>query len=902
MGNVTFDPGDHVISSRFGRGQVEFDKGRSVIVRFDHGLEECEKATLTATDTVPKATRRETWDKPIEVITRIQAELIESINDTWGVFSPSRIELLPHQLWVCRQVCSTWPARYLVADDVGLGKTVEAGLILWPILAKGLVRRLLILCPAALVEQWQYRLRKMFDIRVAAYLSEADTEKADFWGTHPMVVASLQTLRAENPDRQRRLLESPGWDLLIVDEAHHVNADEKAGPTLGFALLKKLGDAGKFTSAIFFTGTPHRGKDFGFVSLLGLLRPDLFDPTKPLAGQIGNLRQVAIRNNKQSVTNLKGETLFQPPKVVSETYSYSPEEDKFYWMLSKFISTGKAYASSLSPTDARAVALVLISMQKLASSSVAAIRKALKRRLARILDTRQRATELDDLLKAYKAAEESVDFDRLSQMEEDLVSLNVKLKLMENEESHLRELIDAANAVVDETKIHRIVETVKTLYQGKSILFFSEYKATQSLLMSELIKAFGDRSVGFINGDERAEDVVNANGKIVVLSESRESAADRFNAGQVRFLVSTEAAGEGIDLQRCCHTLMHVDLPWNPMRLHQRVGRLNRYGQKYQVEVLTLRNPETVESRIWDKLNAKLLTIRQAFSAFMDEPEDLLQMVLGMSTPSLFNELFGDAPLAHADSLSEWFDKHTAKLGGRDVVEVVQQIVGNCQRFDYKQMSDMLPQLDLPALKPFFVTMLALNRRQIREEEDGLQFKTPDAWTGTIGIRSHYTKVVFERSLSDDESNQIIGVGHKLFAKALDQAKQSLACVTAIARDILPAHYVFFRIADQLTEEKRTIRSIWAAVSVNPAQPEQMALLQDSEALSVLNVLTENGVIRKSEAAASPVAAEDAERMILQTSQFLRSNLPKLHLPFKLIALDALALLWSTHWSPDKTN
>jgi hypothetical protein len=217
-------------------------------------------------------------------------------------------------------------------------------------------------------------------------------------------------------------------------------------------------------------------------------------------------------------------------------------------------------------------------------------------------------------------------------------------------------------------------------------------------------------------------------------------------------------------------------------------------------------------------------------------------------------------------------------------------------------MSDMLPQLDLPALKPFFVTMLALNRRQIREEEDGLQFKTPDAWTGTIGIRSHYTKVVFERSLSDDESNQIIGVGHKLFAKALDQAKQSLACVTAIARDILPAHYVFFRIADQLTEEKRTIRSIWAAVSVNPAQPEQMALLQDSEALSVLNVLTENGVIRKNEAAASPVAAEDAERMILQTSQFLRSNLPKLHLPFKLIALDALALLWSTHWSPDKTN
>ena len=110
----------------------------------------------------------------------------------------------------------------------------------------------------------------------------------------------------------------------------------------------------------------------------------------------------------------------------------------------------------------------------------------------------------------------------------------------------------------------------------------------------------------------------------------REAAADEFNAGTVRFLISTEAAGEGIDLQESCHTLIHVDLPWNPMRLHPRVGRLNRYGQQERVEVLSIRNPDTVEARIWSKLDEKLERINEAFAHVMDTPDDLRHLVLGM--------------------------------------------------------------------------------------------------------------------------------------------------------------------------------------------------------------------------------------------------------------------------------
>src|SRR3954470_3447331 len=164
-----------VRSARFGLGRVMIDNGSTLVVRFAHGIEECEAADLEPVAAPSQVFDRDEWDVPLEVISRLQAETIVSVNDTWGVFSKSRVELLPHQLWVCRQVNERWPARWLVADDVGLGKTIEAGMILWPLLSRGIVKRVLVLTPASLVEQWQYRLRTMFDIRLAIYTSAADT-------------------------------------------------------------------------------------------------------------------------------------------------------------------------------------------------------------------------------------------------------------------------------------------------------------------------------------------------------------------------------------------------------------------------------------------------------------------------------------------------------------------------------------------------------------------------------------------------------------------------------------------------------------------------------------------------------------------------------------------------------
>jgi SNF2 family DNA or RNA helicase len=201
-------PGANVRHQRHGIGQVMLTDRDTAVVRFTHGIEQVLSSELLVITSLDDAIRTQETAPSLEVALRVQAAAIRSVNDAWGVFTRSRISLLPHQLWVCHRALKTWPIRLLIADDVGMGKTIEAGLILWPLLANRTVQRLLILAPAKLVEQWQQRLKKMFDIRAAVYHPDLDTKKSDFWGIHQIVIASLPTLRADHKGRHERLLGS----------------------------------------------------------------------------------------------------------------------------------------------------------------------------------------------------------------------------------------------------------------------------------------------------------------------------------------------------------------------------------------------------------------------------------------------------------------------------------------------------------------------------------------------------------------------------------------------------------------------------------------------------------------------------------------------------------------------
>lgn len=886
------NPGDHVEHGQYGTGRVVLDNGETVVVRFDHGIEECEKTDMDVRLTPLQAIQSRAWHPPQQVIAKAQAAAIQSANDLWGVFALSRITLLPHQLWVCRRVVERWPSRWLIADDVGLGKTIEGGLILSSLLSRGAVRRILIIAPASLVAQWQYRLRTMFDIRCSIYTPEADQPRADFWNVHDQVVVSLQTIRVDHKERVKRLLESDPWDLLFVDEAHHLNADEKGGATLGFELVQQLVLRDKVGGMVFFTGTPHRGKNFGFLSLLSLLDKSI-DPQRDLSRQLGKLPAVMIRNNKQNVTDLRGNKLFQPPVVISETYSYSPAEAAFYAKLTEFILTGKAYAGSLSSQQGLVVILVLITMQKLASSSVAAIRRALRGRQHRIQDRQQQLAQVERQLEKLKQLETEGDIDEMNRLEEEFFELSYTVQLMEDEIPRLHELLEAADMVTEETKLNKIVAVLQTSYKGRSVLFFTEYKATQAKLMSVLIRHFDDGCVTFINGDNRIEEVVNSRGKCITLTEGREEAVRRFLAGEVRFMVSTEAGGEGIDLQEQCHTLIHVDLPWNPMRLHQRVGRINRYGQKHQVEVLTMRNPDTVESRIWDKLNAKIDNIKLALNQVMDEPEDLLQLVLGMTSPDLFTDIFAGAESVPHERLNDWFDQRTAQFDGRDVIRTVRELVGNAARFDYQQVSDQLPQVDLDTLAPFFTTMLQLNNRRPRNDTNGLSFKTPETWMEDLALLDSYENMVFDRNVGGrSAATRVLGVGSQLVNAALQQARGYPVSVTSFPASDLAQWLLVFRIYDRITGGK-FVQSVTAGVQVDPANMSAVAILPDWQLLLELNKLAKHRSARATEPTAATINPDIVTAAVAAARRSLEQQVDRFGLPFARPVVELTAVLWS---------
>lgn len=851
-----FSKDSSVRHRKHGPGVVLADLGDSILVRFETEIQSCLPQDLEPVMDVYESIKQGHLDPLGKMLPHLQAMCIKSVNDQWGVFARSKIDLLPHQLWVCRQARMKDPCRLMIADDVGLGKTIEAGLILSSMFAAKRLKRLLILVPASLVTQWQARMKDMFDIRAHVYSREADTPNSRFWEVSECVVASLDTLKMDNPARKERFFSAEAWDLVVVDEAHHLNNEKKGGATQGYALIEEMEERELFRDMLFFTGTPHKGKNYSFFSLMRLLAPNEFNPNGVIELQLDRLKKYMIRNNKYNVTDLQGNRIFQVPSVKSMTYAYAPEESEFYDKLTEFIESGMAYAGSLNREMGSIVMFVLITMQKLASSSVAAVKNALRNRIQRFEDAKIERARLESQLKELEEIEDDFELDRKSRLEERLFELASFVQIGQNEQCALHELLSLAERIGAETKLKTIMETIEAEYGDEPIVFFTEYKATQSAIMSSLMARYGADCVTFINGDERLDGVEMPDGGKKTMCISRMDAKDAFNAGKYRFIVSTEAAGEGIDLQERCHVLFHVDLPWNPMRLHQRVGRLNRYGQKKRVEVRSFRNPETVESRIWDKLNEKLENISQAFGAVMEQKEDMFQLVLGMASQRDIQNLFAAAPRhGNEETLSKWFDAKAGTIGGQDVVKTVQQVFGNAAKFDYHQVSSVLPRVDLPDLLPFWKNLLAAKERKLFVDEEMLTFNTPEDWRG-FGILRKYENLQLSRR--PKERDKILGAGHRIFDMGVADALSLPGVVSSVAG--LSHDYLVYIVYDKVTDaaKEKGVRTYVCEVD----DGRILRVLADWEFLKILNAISPNSSASRVHALSEDVISECARAIV----------------------------------------
>ena len=317
------------------------------------------------------------------------------------------------------------------------------------------------------------------------------------------------------------------------------------------------------------------------------------------------------------------------------------------------------------------------------------------------------------------------------------------------------------------------------------------------------------------------------------LSPRTRWAADRFNRGAVRFLVSTEAAGEGIDLQESCSALIHVDLPWNPMRLHQRVGRLSRYGQTEPVDVVTVRNPDTIESDIWKCLDRKLDRITLAFQGGMDDPEDMRQLVIGMASPRMYTEVFADAdPNLRGQRLEQWFDAKTATFGGEDAVRMVRSLVGNAARFDFGEVAGEIPKVDLPDLMPFFKSLFAvLGRRPNQIDDARLSFKTPQQWVKDDFTIADRYELLFARGPRPRDGEDVAGVGLRVVDRALRTAIDIGDALAAVGELTTPL--VVFSLRDRITGTGGAVRK--AVVGLQRRGDATWKMLRDWEVLKLLN-------------------------------------------------------------------
>ena len=415
-----------------------------------------------------------------------------------------------------------------------------------------------------------------------------------------------------------RFRESGDWDVVVFDEAHHLSKNEHQATTQRYRLAERLRD--QTDSFIFLTGTPHSGRTMHFLNILMLLRSDLRDRFERIFTDPAVVSEVVLRNQKSLVTDAAGNFIFKGQRTHKIEVPFSAAAREFDGALRHYLQNGYS-ASAAGGVEGRAIGFVMTTYRKLASSSIAAIEGALERRIERLDGiAREMSVTIDDqeFEDAFReGADGRDDIDAIAQR---LAATAVRANpFFEGEKAELQDLLVTAKSVKDnDVKLDRFLNEIvdPVVADDEKLLVFTEYRGTQAYLVEHLIQRYPKDSVVQINGS-------------MDLDQKRES-IQAFN-GDARFMVTTEAGGEGINLHDNCHILVNYDLPWNPGRLVQRAGRLYRYGQYKRVVVFNLVTEEGFDNR--------------ALSMMLDRVENIANDMSGVSSefrPGFETEIIGE--------------------------------------------------------------------------------------------------------------------------------------------------------------------------------------------------------------------------------------------------------------------
>jgi hypothetical protein len=304
------------------------------------------------------------------------------------------------------------------------------------------------------------------------------------------------------------------------------------------------------------------------------------------------------------------------------------------------------------------------------------------------------------------------------------------------------------------------------------------------------------------------------------------------------------------------------------------------------VDVVTVRNPDTVESRIWERLDQKLDRITLAFQGAMDDPEDMRQLVIGMASPRMFTKVFADAdPELRGQRLEQWFDSKTATFGGEDALGIVRSLFGNVARFDFGEVADQIPKVDLPDLIPFFKALFAiLGKRPSQVDDVRLSFRTPQQWMDDFTIADRYD-LLFAREHRPLEDEDVAGVGLRVVDRALRMAIDAPDALAAMGG--LSGPLVIFALRDRITGSEGAIRKV--IVGLYHGEGAEWKMLRDWELLKLLNTAADKP--RSAVFDVTPKEDLDLADLLSRVEQDLESRLDELDLPFRLPVIERLACL-----------
>ncbi|MGI6303381.1 MAG: DEAD/DEAH box helicase [Verrucomicrobiota bacterium] len=589
----------------------------------------------------------------------------------------SNVIPLPHQIHALSRAISGDRVRYLLADEVGLGKTIEAGLVMRELKLRGLVRRILVVSPKGIATQWVAEMQTHFneqfqlvlgdDIGTLQRLAPGADHRSSAWSMFDQVIVSLDSVKPMDKRRgwtAERVAEynrsrfedliTAGWDLVVVDEAHRLggSTDQVARYKLG----KGLAEAAPYV--LLLSATPHQGKTDAFHRLMNLLDDDAFPDMDSVSRE--RVAPYVIRTEKRKAIDADGKPLFKPRRTQMAPVAWESRhqlQQLLYEAVTDYVREG--YNQALREKK-RHIGFLMILMQRLVVSSTRAIRTTLERRLAALKDGEQQASlrlaELENGAEGSESPDDEIaelyDMDGQELLDELLKS---HVSALQSEGSHVETLLEAAvrcEQAGPDAKAEALIEWIYKLQAEENepdlkVLIFTEFVPTQQML-KEFLEA-------------RGISVVTLNGSMAM--EERGAAQDAFRKSH-RVLVSTDAGGEGLNLQ-FAHVIINYDIPWNPMRLEQRIGRVDRIGQPKTVQAINFVFEDSVEFRVREVLEQKLSVIFDEFG--IDKTGDVLDSA---QAGELFEDVFASAIL-NPDGIETSVDHTVARI--RDEIQQVRE-------------------------------------------------------------------------------------------------------------------------------------------------------------------------------------------------------------------------------------